>query len=378
MVWIILLFFILSIAYAWVILHYHREWNKINEYQPSSNGTVWISVIIPARNEEEHLPALISALQSQDYTNFEVIIVNDHSTDQTESILQSINDDRFRFLNLADYISQGTTAFKKKAIEIAIAEAKGELIVNTDADCIAGPRWLSTIAAFYAETNAQCIAAPVCIEPGNTLLGIFQSIDFCTLQGITAAAVHSKLHMMCNGANFIYTKKAFQQVEGFSGIDHIPTGDDMLLMQKIFENYPADVYYLKYRNAIVSTAAAKNWKTFFHQRIRWASKSTDYADKKITNILMIVYFFNLFFLVTAICATWFEKGWMLLVLFLLFKIILEFPFVTSVAGFFGLSKLRWYFPFLQPLHILYTIIAGCLGKFGSYQWKGRTIKTAIK
>jgi poly-beta-1,6-N-acetyl-D-glucosamine synthase len=378
MVWIILIFFLLSIGYASVILHYHREWNKISDYQPGTEGTVFISVIVPARNEEDNLPALIHALQSQDYPLFEVIIVNDHSTDATENILQSIHDPRFRDINLSDHVQTGTNAYKKKAIEIAILHAKGELIVNTDADCIPGRSWLSTISAFYTETNAQCIAAPVCIEPGKTFLGIFQSTDFCTLQGITAAAVHSKMHMMCNGANFIYTKKAFEQVKGFSGIDHIPTGDDMLLMQKIYDLYPNKVHYLKSRNAIVNTAAAKNWKTFLHQRIRWASKSTDYSDKKITNILMVVYFFNLFFLVTALCAFWFEKGWMLLILFLLFKILLEFPFIASVAGFFGLSKLKWYFPLLQPIHILYTIIAGWLGKFGSYQWKGRTIKTALK
>jgi chromate transport protein ChrA len=73
---------------------------------------------------------------------------------------------------------------------------------------------------------------------------------------------------------------------------------------------------------------------------------------------------------------WYDKGWMMLLLFMLFKVLVEFPFVASVAKFFGLSKLMWYFPFLQPLHIIYTVIAGWLGKFGSYQWKNRKIKTA--
>lgn len=376
MVWVILLFFLLSIAYAIVIFNYHRQWNRLENYMPGKEGNIFISVIIPARNEEDNLHALIESLQSQDYHKFEVIIINDHSTDNTEQILQSINDDRFHYLNLSDHLDHETNSYKKRAIELGISKSKGELIVTTDADCIAGPSWLSTIADFQDKTNAQCIAAPVRIDPGNSLLGIFQSIDFCTLQGITAAAVSSRTHMMCNGANFIYTKKAFEAVNGFSGIDHIPTGDDMLLMQKIFDMYPSGVYYLKAKEAIVSTMAAPTWKAFFQQRIRWASKSTDYSDKKITNILMIVYFSNVLFLITTLLAIWMEKGWMLVILFFAFKVILEFPFVASVAKFFNLSKLMLYFAFLQPMHILYTIIAGWLGKFGSYKWKDRTIKTA--
>lgn len=406
MVWIILLMLILSFAYAFVIFNYHRHWNALKTFEGSesireiktsqiennsasskfshSNTSSsasgekfpFISVIIAARNEEKNLPALIDSLIAQTYLPFEVIIINDHSTDATENILQQITDSRFRYINLSDHISDNISAYKKKAIETGINISKGELIVTTDADCIVGPQWLFSISAFHQNTGAQCIAAPVNIDPGKSLLGLFQSIDFCTLQGITAAAVSSRTHMMCNGANFIYTRNAFNEVRGFEGIDYIPSGDDMLLMQKIYDQYPDKVFYLKSENAIVTTEAAAGWREFFNQRIRWASKSTDYTDKKIFYILMVVYFYNLLFPVLALTMFWYDKGWMMLLLFMLFKVLVEFPFVSSVAKFFGLSKLMWYFPFLQPLHIIYTVIAGWLGKFGSYQWKNRKIKTA--
>jgi biofilm PGA synthesis N-glycosyltransferase PgaC len=67
-----------------------------------------------------------------------------------------------------------------------------------------------------------------------------------------------------------------------------------------------------------------------------------------------------------------------LLLLLLAKVLIEFPFVHSAAIFFGQRSLMRYFPFLQPLHILYTIVAGWLGKFGQYEWKGRTIKKQPK
>lgn len=408
MVWIILLMLILSFAYAFVIFNYYRHWNALETFESSelagenktsdidndsaqsnfitstkANSIItpgenlpFISVIIAARNEEKNLPALINSLLQQSFRDFEVIIINDHSTDETEKILHQIPDTRFSYINLSEYVSDNISAYKKKAIETGIMISKGELIVTTDADCIAGPNWLAAITSYYQLTGAQCIAAPVKIVPGKTLLGLFQSIDFCTLQGITAAAVSSKTHMMCNGANFIYTRHAFNEVNGFEGIDHIPSGDDMLLMQKIYDKHPDRVFYLKSENAIVTTEASSSWKDFFNQRIRWASKSTDYTDKKIFYILMVVYFYNLFFPVLALTMFWYEKGWMMLLLFMLFKILVEFPFVASVAKFFGLSKLMWYFPFLQPLHIIYTVIAGWLGKFGSYQWKNRKVKTS--
>lgn len=406
MVWIILLMLILSLAYAFVIFNYHRHWNALKTFEGPSSITgiktaqidndsasskfsnsntsssaseenfPFISVIIAARNEEKNLPALVDSLIAQSYLQFEVIFINDHSTDATENILQQISDSRFRYINLSDYINDNISAYKKKAIETGINISKGELIVTTDADCIVGSNWLAAISAFYQQTGAQCIAAPVKIDPGNSLLGLFQSIDFCTLQGITAAAVSSRTHMMCNGANFIYTRNAFNEVRGFEGIDHIPSGDDMLLMQKIYDQCPDKVFYLKSEDAIVTTEAAAGWKEFFNQRIRWASKSSDYTDKKIIYILMVVYFYNLLFPVLALTMFWYDKGWMMLLLFMLFKVLVEFPFVASVAKFFGLSKLMWYFPFLQPLHIIYTVIAGWLGKFGSYQWKNRKIKTA--
>ena len=60
-------------------------------------------------------------------------------------------------------------------------------------------------------------------------------------------------------------------------------------------------------------------------------------------------------------------------LLLIAKLLVEFPFVNSVSIFFSESRLMKYFPLMQPVHIFYTVISGWLGKFGSYEWKGRRI-----
>ncbi len=246
--------------------------------------------------------------------------------------------------------------------------------MTTDADCTFHGAWLATLAAYYEVQGAKFIAAPVRIVARNrSLLSIFQILDFLTLQGITGAAVHRGFHSMCNGANLAYSKEAFEAVDGFRGIDSIPSGDDMFLMHKIWLRYPSKTFFLKNREAIVSTAAETTWKKFVNQRIRWASKADRYDDKRISLVLLLVYLLNVSFIVLPLGAIWnFWWLWLFLVL-LVVKTMVEYPFVRAVAVFFGQGDLMVYFAALQPLHICYTVVIGWLGKFGSYQWKDRKI-----
>ena len=178
---------------------------------------------------------------------------------------------------------------------------------------------------------------------------------------------------MCNGANLAYQRKVFYDVNGFSGIDHIASGDDMLLMHKIWNEFPGKVHYLKSKEAIISTRAMKTWKDFFKQRIRWASKARHYGDKRIMPVLILVYLFNLCFLALVIAGFFCYYYWLYLGGLWLAKTIIELPFVFSVASFFNKQSLLKYFFFFQPLHIFYTIVSGLFGQFGKYEWKGRRV-----
>jgi len=370
-------------VYGGGIVWYHRAWRTLPGFHPKRKDGFHtrISVLIPARNEEANIGRCLDSLAAQTYPRhlFEVLVMDDHSTDNTARVIKEFSGLPVRYLSMASIPAAATvTAHKKFAIETGIGQASGELIVATDADCIAGPDWLLTLAACYEERNAAFIAAPVRIggQPRvrtNTLLSIFQTLDFITLQGITGAAVSKRIHSMCNGANLAYARSAFYEVGGFAGIDQIPSGDDMLLMHKIALRHPDRVFFLKSPAAIVSTRPETRWSGFFNQRIRWASKADRYDDKRIFWVLLVVYFVNLLFLILA-TAAFADRWWgFLLLILLVVKTTVEYPFVADVAGFFGQRRLMAYFPFLQPLHIGYTLVAGWLGKFGSYRWKDRKI-----
>lgn len=335
-----------------------------------------ISVIVPARNEENTIAGCIHSLLHQNYPRelLEIIVVDDHSTDNTADIVKQFEGEGVRLISLNEINLPDTVAFKKMAIHAGIQAASGTLIVTTDADCTAGAGWINTIAAMHTASNAAMIVAPVKIKPGRSLLSVFQSIDFAILQGITAAGVYTNFHRMCNGANLAYEKKAFLAVNGFEGIDDIASGDDMLLMEKIATQHPGRIAYLNSASAIVETLPAATWRQFFNQRIRWASKAGKYKDKKMIGVLLLVYLLNLCMAV-LLAGSIFQIYWLGFFLILVFyKCIAEWAFVRDVLQDFKLQFLLPWFPFFQPLHIFYTVISGFLGLFGNYTWKERKVR----
>ena len=378
---VIIITILLFLIYGCLIIYYRQSWLKI----PIDNGqltmgkqfSTHISVIIPARNEEENIRACLESVSNQTYAQhlFEVIVIDDFSKDRTGEIVNSFSGKNVSLLFLKDFAKEGElNSYKKKAIGIAISKANGKLIVTTDADCIVPNKWLETIACFYEKHYPVFIAAPVAYHGENNFLKKFQSLDFMTLQGITGASVYKKFHRMCNGANLAYEKKVFLEVDGFAGIDNIASGDDILLMHKIFNRYPEKVLFLKSEDAIVQTKPAGTSKEFLNQRIRWASKADRYTDKKITGVLLLVYLFNVWIFFIGLLSFFYHQIFFLFIGVVIAKTIVELFFLYPVAIFFNKKKLLWWFPLAQPFHILYTIIAGWLGKFGSYKWKERKVK----
>ena len=371
---------VLLLAYCVLILVY-RQWFlrlPLFKREESLQARTRFSIIIPARNEEENIAQCLRSVLAQNYSKelFEIIVINDHSTDQTETIIRSLQaqHDNLRLLNLADHLEgKQLNAYKKKAIEFAISQSKGNWIVTTDADCTVTNEWLNMYDAFIQQNDAVFVAAPVMFTNDGSFLAVFQLLDFISLQGITAAAVSAGHHTMCNGANIAYRKDVFYEAGEFKGIDKVASGDDMLLMYKIKQKYPAQMGYLYAHESIVVTAPMGDWKSFLNQRIRWASKTANYQDKGIFWTLALVYAVNFLLLVLLVWSPFVNKGWNNWLLLVLAKTLIELAFMLPVARFYKQVQALPWFPVMQVFHILYTVVAGWLGKFGTYQWKGRKV-----
>ncbi|MEI8279684.1 MAG: glycosyltransferase [Bacteroidota bacterium] len=369
---------VITLLYLVLMLLYRHGWNKQEcftvpeHYLPSTS----ISIIIPARNEEGNIGKCIDSILTQQFPAelMEIIVVDDHSVDGTASIVQSYKN--IKYISLADYLSENGSinAYKKKALSIGIQQSKGTLIVTTDADCISTMEWLRYIAARYEQDKPVMIVGPVDFTANNTIVERFQSIDFMSMQGITVAAHSVGMGSMSNGANLAFTRDAYNAVGGYEGIDHFASGDDYLLMIKLQKVYPERISYLKATKAIVTTKPQPNWGAFLQQRIRWASKSGKYNDTRLTAILIIVYLFNFSFLVTTIAAFFIQYIVIVPFSMLILKMAFELYYLLPVAVFFKKGRQLIAFPFLQPLHILYIILAGFMGFVGVYKWKGRVVR----
>jgi len=365
------------ITYVFIIGIYSYYWNKLSSWKVSKSylPITKVTVIIPARNESENIFACLDSILKQNYPSelLEIIVIDDFSDDDTAQIVRSFKDQRVKLIQLENEAIEIKNSYKKKAIEIAIAKSNGDFILTTDADCIVPEQWLKLIVSFYQKNQYKFIAAPVVFYEESNILEKFQSLDFIGMMGISGAGVEGRFMNMCNGANLGYEKDAFNEVDGFSGIDHLASGDDMLLMQKMAKKYPNGVGYLKNKNVAVKTKAKSTLISFYKQRIRWASKSSAYPEKRITLILGIVFLFSLYLLI-GFPIFLFIYPQSVGIFFLLFfsKMIVDFYFLRKMSLFFDKQNLLTSFLPSFLLHLLYIIVIGTMSQIKKdYEWKGR-------
>ncbi len=378
---------ILSIAsaagYVLLIGTYLRGWRRLQEWHlpPDYQPFTKVSLLIPARNEAANLPACLEAIARQKFPGelLEVLILDDHSTDETLQVAEGFaaRHPHFRALRLADFLQPGETqSFKKRAIEIGVKQASGSLIVCTDADCIAPPDWLALFVSFFEKKQWALIAAPVRFYEEKNLLERFQSLDFLGMMGVTGAGIELKLHHLCNGANLACPKAVFEAVGGYAGTEGRASGDDIFLAQKIAARYPGKVGFLKNPAAAVRTRAMPDVPSFLSQRIRWATKSRSCREWKMTFCLGWAFLFCCAIAGTPVWAWWIgTEAWALFGALLAVKLATDWMFLGTMARYFGRPDLmRSYLP-SQFLHIVYIVSVGFLGNVvRRYEWKGRRVK----
>ena len=374
---IIALLISITLLYAALMMLYAAGWRRQPAFVvPSSfNPSTRLSVVIPARNEAAKIGACIRSILAQDYPQhlIEIIVADDHSGDDTAMVAAQTGGGRVQVIFMKDEGNEGVR-YKKGALAAAIRHSSGELIVTTDADCTAPPEWLKSIAALFEHSRPAMIAGPVAFTQPHSILAVFQSLDFMTMQGITAAAHRLHLGDMANGANLAFTRAAYDAVGGYSGIDGLASGDDYLLLHKMRKAFPEGIAYLKSPAAIVLTDAQPTWRAFLQQRIRWASKSGKYPDARLTAILVLVYLFNCAILAASVAGFWDAWLWLIAAIIIIIKWMAELAFLRPVARFYRRrNACKWLLP-LQPVHIAYIVAAGLFGMMGSYTWKGRELR----
>ena len=371
--WTSAIIYILFVFFCWIGWR-RAHVQKSIAYNPSTS----VSVIIPARNEEQNILNCLEDLAEQDYpaAMFEVIVVDDDSTDKTaeltDEFIQVNADKTFVLAKLKE--KKPSQTFKKLAVTKGIEMARGQLIITTDADCRLFPKWISSIVQHYETSKSALISGPVCFHNENTLLEKIQSLEFMGLVGIGAGSMNNGIYMLCNGANLAYSKKVFHDVHGFEANDNAASGDDTQLLLKISSKGNKKISFLKAREAIVYTSAKSSLSELIHQRKRWASKIPRQSSMYTVFIAASAYLFHAGIIVSAILMIIKMQFIWLLVLPFAVKCAIEFMFLFDLSRFFKREKLLSLFLPAQIIYPFYIVIIGAIAPFGSYLWKERKVK----
>lgn len=334
----------------------------------------FVSIVLPVRNEAENIFQTLTSLINQDYPKdlYEIIIVDDQSTDNTfEKVNEFILSNSGESI-LVDKISDAEIEFgKKAAIAKAVEIAKGEIIVSTDADCTVGDKWLSTLVSPFSNNKINMALGKVEILGGDSLLDKFQHMEFATLIGLTGATVQMKKPLLCNGANLAYRKKVYSEVNAYDVKVEGYSGDDVFLMQKIHEKHPESICFVKSEDAIVLTSPKYTWVELIQQRKRWISKISNYKNSRASFLGIFIFVVNIALLFVALHSL-LSLNLIPIFLFWIIKTIVDYLFIRGVS-----SKMSSISLFINVLRFegRYAIYLIRLLTFNSskLEWKDRKI-----
>lgn len=370
------------ILFLFFLMHYLTflvlVFRGLKKLKPVSIETLpheFVSIIIPFRNEEENIITSLNSMESQTYPNekFEVIYINDSSEDNSLVLLtKHVKKNNIRILTVPkDY---SLNAHKKRAVRYGIENAKGQIIVATDADCAHNKEWLIFLLQYF-DSLTGFVSGPVEFNPEKTLFSMFQRLEFAGLVLCGAGLIGAGHPIICNAANIAYRKKVFDEVGGFRDQMNLSSGDDELLMQKIAKDSDFKVKFCVNRSAIVKTDSNKTISDFYQQRKRWASKGLFYSDKSLVVKLILIYLFYVG-LITQIIFSFLIHPIFLLsfIVSICLKLLFEYRVLSKGKKIIFKDLELNYFLLAEIIQIPYIFFAGIIGVFGNYLWKERKIK----
>jgi biofilm PGA synthesis N-glycosyltransferase PgaC len=354
------LFLIIILPYLFLLLKIWKKLIGIAPFSRGNNSELYVSVIVACHNEEANLPFLLKDLSLQNYDSemFEVIIIDDHSSDRTFKI----SSDFKSIKNLK--VLRNSHKGKKHAIRTGIAASSGALIITTDGDCRAGENWIKTIVSFYALNKTDLIICPVKLENKSGFFHDFQQLEYLSLQGITAGTAAEGDPVMCNGANMAFLKETYNRHSNDLH-DEIASGDDVFLLHSIKKEPGSKIMWLESQDAIVTTRSQESIKAFIKQRVRWISKAGAYKDT-YTRVLAIVTFVTILLILSLLVTG--VLNWTFLPVFsmaFILKSVPDYLILYNTAKRYNQKRLlRTFLPgqFLYPFYALAVFFCFLTGK----------------
>ncbi|PTX42109.1 hypothetical protein C8P64_2525 [Christiangramia gaetbulicola] len=304
-----------------------------------------VSVIICAKNEEENLKNFLPAILEQDYPEFEVIVINDASTDGTLEIIEDFQktDPRIKIVNVQN--NEAFWANKKYALTLGIKKAKNTHLLFTDADCAPQTKnWIREMSANFQPGSSIVLGYGGYFQHSGSLLN--KLIRFETLLTAIQYFSYAKLGSpyMGVGRNLAYTSTKFYEMKGFANHLHLRSGDDDLFVNEA--STPDNTAICFHPDAITRSVPKSSFGEWFHQKRRHVSVAGHYKTKH--KVLLGTFFtFRVIFWVLFTAMMILQVYPQIALGILALKLITE-AFVYIKAGKkLNESDVVWLFPFFD-------------------------------
>jgi glycosyltransferase involved in cell wall biosynthesis len=336
---------------------------------PKSSVSPPVSIVVAVRNEESNIIELLESLSNQNYSDFEVIIVDDSSNDNTRKLAEEFCHTKANFHIVSAEPNILNWGPKKNALNTGIKLSSDEIIVTTDADCRPKPGWLKGIVReFKVDVGAVVGYSPLRFPTG--IAGRLKSLEALATGIISAAFIGIGRPFIATGRNFAYRRAVYMEIGGFGERGKAPAGDDDLLLQAIAK-YEKIVYSIDQDTIVPSYQEPGN---YIARKQRHFTVARHYPLYFLF-FGMIVFMFLLSILVNIIYGVITVKYYpVILGLFALIpKIFLDYILLTK-----GAKMLKEKFIFTDMIlaelaQIPYTLILQPISLVGKFEWRGRRL-----
>ena len=337
-------------------------------FQPKNVNRPFVSVVIAAKNEEKQLPGLLASLSKQDYPAdcYEIIIVDNESEDESLAILKEAErkNPNLKILSTHGIVSDFT--FKKAAMNLGIENARGEIILTTDADCELHSGWISSMARSF-DKEVGLTAGYCGFRYNHRIFHRLQALDYLMLMTAECATLNLNLIWGCAGNSLAFRKSLFREVGGYKDIRERIGGDDSLFMQIVNRKSSARIVFDSNPLSIVQTQPVDTISGFIRQRARWAADANYMFHLNIPFFIVIVSTF-----IANLAPIGYFIGWLAgivgvapLGILIVLKLVGEVTVAWRGTRLFRQTELRRVFVPWFLLQPFYVVLMGILSFWGN-------------
>ncbi len=333
-----------------------------------------ISVVVIARDEADNIEKCLRHIAQNDYPigRYEIILVDDHSSDQTVKIARSLEIKNLHIIELADLDNPPINDFFKKAGQRhGVNSAKYEWILQTDADCFCSPLWLQAMAQNCERKDL--ITGPIFIDGTAGTLSRWQTYENIGIMASTFAGIKLRTWYSANAGNMMFKKDLYLQYAN-EIVHQSASGDDIFLINWA-RGWNKEIGFAKSPSAIVTTGAENTVRGFYQQRLRWATKTKGYSYSGLKWLMSGLFIFHIIVIITGLSALFISDAYLIsFVILWLAKWIGDTCLLRLVAPFYGIKYPILLSPVFSILHLSYVVFFGFCGiLMRNYTWKGRRV-----